>query len=111
MATPPFVDPRRSRRARETNPVHFTISFEQLRKQHEVLAVDESLHGVRIRTDVRLCPGENVVIIPEWDSEDRILARVVWMRAVEISAGYVAGLEFAKPLEPAAALGQPGHTS
>ena len=111
MATPSFVDPRRSRRAREANPAHFTISFGQLRKRHEVLTLDESLHGLRIRTDVRLCPGENIVIIPEGDSKDRILARVVWMRAVEISAGYVAGLEFAKPLEAAAAIRQSGRTS
>jgi hypothetical protein len=43
-----------------------------------------------------LSPGERVVILPGAGSEDRITARVVWARALEISAGYVAGLEFLK---------------
>jgi len=58
--------------------------------------MDGSLHGIRIRINFPLSPEERVVILPEAGSEDRITARVVWARALEISAGYVAGLEFLK---------------
>jgi hypothetical protein len=102
MGTPSFVDPRRSPRTRGANPIRLTIAFEYPYKQHKALTIDASLHGVRIRIDVPLSPGERVVILPEGRSQDRITAHVVWVRAVEISAGYVAGLEFVKPLTPLA---------
>ena len=102
MATPSFVDPRRSPRGREANPIRFAIPFEYPNKKHRALTVDASPHGIRIRTHFRLSPGEKVVILPEAGSEDRSTARVVWVRGLEIPVGYVAGLEFAKPLTPLA---------
>jgi hypothetical protein len=102
MAAPSYVDPRRSPRGRAANPIRLAIPFEYPTKQHKALTVDASLHGIKIRTDVPLSPGERVVILPEAGSGVRIPARVVWTRAVKISAGYVAGLEFAKPLTPLA---------
>jgi len=59
--------------------------------------MDEALGGVRIRIDIPLSAGEKVVILPEAVSEERIRARVVWVRELKTSATYVAGLEFAKP--------------
>ena len=64
--------------------------------------MDASLHGLRIRTDVALSPGQKVLILPDVGMQDRITARVVWARELEISSGHVAGLEFAKPLTPVA---------
>jgi hypothetical protein len=100
MATTSFVDPRRSRRAREANPIHLAIAAENYQMRHEVLTMDESLHGVRIRIAVPLVPGEKIAVFLKEGSQYRTPARVVWMRKAEVSEGYIAGLEFLKTLEP-----------
>ena len=96
MPFPSYVDPRRSPRTREANPIRFAIPFEYPNKQHRALTVDASLHGIKIRTHFRLSPGEKVVILPKAGSKDRNTARVVWVRRLQIPDGYVAGLEFLK---------------
>ena len=100
MATPSFVDPRRSHRAREANPIHVAIASESYQMRHEVVTMDGSLHGIRIRIAVPLVPGENIAVFLNKASQFRNPARVVWMQKSEVSEGYIAGLEFAKPLEP-----------
>jgi len=102
MATPSFVESRRSPRGREASPIRLALAYDNYHKQHEALTRDESLHGISIRTHFPLSPGEKVVILPEAGSEDRNTGRVVWVRGLEIPVGYVAGLEFAKPLTPLA---------
>jgi hypothetical protein len=98
MAPQFSIDVRRSRRVREANPIDFAIASGNYHEWHIALTMDKSLHGIRILTDFPLFPGEPVALRPEADSEDRISARVVWRQGLETSAGYVAGLEFAKPL-------------
>ncbi len=95
MAPHSFIDVRRSRRVREANPIDVATASENYHEWHIALTMDKSLHGIRIRTDFQLFTGERVAIIPEADSMDRISARVVWARGLEISDGYIAGLEFA----------------
>jgi hypothetical protein len=103
MATNSFVDARRSRRVPEAKRIRLAIGFENYRMPHEVLTMNESLHGVRVRIAVPLIPGEKIVVFPKADSQRSIPARVVWMRKAEVSDGYIAGLEFSTPLVPVAA--------
>ena len=100
MATNSFVDPRRSRRVPEAKRIRLAIGFENYRMPHEVLTMNESLHGVRVRIAVPLIPGEKIVVFLQSGSQDRTPARVVWMQKAQVSEGYIAGVEFAKPLEP-----------
>lgn len=100
MAPHFFIDVRRSHRVREANPIDVAIASDNYHEWHIALTMDKSLHGIRILTDFPLSPGERVAILPEADSEDRIRAYVVWVRGLEISAEYVAGLEFATSIVP-----------
>jgi hypothetical protein len=95
MAPHSFIDVRRSSRVREANSIYVAIASDNYHEWHIALTKDKSLHGIKIRTDFPLSPGERVAILPEADSEDRITAHVVWARGLEISDGYIAGLEFA----------------
>lgn len=99
MATPSSVEDRRSPRFREANPIRLEIASERYGKVHEAVTMDEALDGVRIRIDVPLSAGERVIILPEAVSEEHIRARVVWVRELKSSTGYVAGLEFVRPLK------------
>lgn len=94
MDTSSFVDLRRSRRGRAVNSIHVAVPFENHQIRHEVVTMDESLHGIRIRTIAALSPGEKIVVFLQGESQAPTTARVVWVRRQEISAGYVAGLEF-----------------
>ena len=93
MATNSFVDARRSRRVPEAKRIRLAIGFENYRMPHEVLTMNESLHGVRVRIAVPLIPGEKIVVFPKADSQRSIPARVVWTRAGELSFEGAAGLE------------------
>ncbi len=94
MESTRFVDHRRSSRAREANPIRLALASEDYGVGHAAITMNESLCGVRIRTDVPLSPGEKIEIFPQGGSQQRIPARVVWVREPGPSAGYVAGLEF-----------------
>ena len=96
MATTSFVDPRRSRRAREANPIRVAIASENYHIRHEVSTMDGSLHGIRIRISVPLVPGEKIAVFVREGSLYRNSSRVVWMQKAEVSEGYIAGLEFLK---------------
>jgi hypothetical protein len=94
MESTRFVDHRRSLRVGEANPIRLAIASEDYGVGHAAITMNESLCGVRIRTDVPLSPGEKILIFPQGGSQQRIPARVVWVRRPMSSAGYVAGLEF-----------------
>jgi hypothetical protein len=94
MESTRFVDHRRSSRAREANPIRLAIASEDYGVGHAAITMNQSLQGVRIRTDVSLSPGEKILIFPQGGSQQRIPARVVWVREPEPGVGYVAGLEF-----------------
>jgi len=94
MANPSFVDLRRSRRVPEATPISLAFPSADCRIKHEALIMNQSLHGVGIRTRVQLSPGETIVIIHLGGSRsDTAPARVVWVRRPKSSAGYFAGLE------------------
>ena len=100
--TPFFVDHRRSRRVPETTPISLAFPSDDCRVKHEALIMNQSLHGVGIRTSVQLSPGQAIVILPREGYWHAVPARVVWARTSEIGAGYIAGLAFAKPSTPLA---------
>ena len=109
MANPSFVDLRRSRRVPEATPISLAFPSADCRIKHEALIMNQSLHGVGIRTRVQLSPGEAIVICPREGYWHTVPARVVWARASESSAEYIAGLEFAKPSAPPALPQLPRH--
>ncbi len=102
MATPSSVDRRRSRRVPEATLISLAFPSDDCRVKHEAFTMNQSLHGVGIRTRVQLSPGEAIVIFPGEGYWQTVPACVVWARASEIDAGYVAGLEFTKPSTPLA---------
>ena len=93
-----FTDPRRSLRERETIPIRYAIASEDYRVEHEAITMDRSLHGLRIRTAVRLSCGETVVVLPLGGSQGATPARVVWVHGAESSFEGAAGLEFLNSL-------------
>jgi hypothetical protein len=97
MASPSFVELRRSRRVPEATPIFLVFPSDDCRVKHEAFTVDQSLHGAGIRTGVQLSPGQAIVILPREGYWHTVPARVVWARAAEVNDGYFAGLEFAKP--------------
>ena len=96
MQTVPFARFRRSQREAATIPVILVVPSEGS-KDHEACMIDVSHLGVRVRTALKLVPGEQVGVVPKGEFPHAIPARVVWVRG-EADFWSVAGLEFLQTL-------------
>ena len=69
-------------------------------------AVDLSTHGVRVRTNLVLSPGQTLDLFSRGGRMRPVPGRVVWVRTSESNRPREAGLEFLDSL-PEAVEGQP----
>lgn len=75
-------------------PIRFAIGSEHDGVQYEAFTTDQSLRGMGIRTEEPLIPGETILVSLQGKSQDPLRARVAWVRRVEDSTQYLAGLQF-----------------
>lgn len=92
---------RREQRRSERKPAQIVVTLVLEGDQAKYLArgVNLSLHGMRVRTDVPLAPGQPVGLILSDTPAYAIAARVVWVGKAESKQAGEAGVEFVKPLE------------
>ena len=103
MQTVPFAHLRRSQREAATIPVILVVPSEGS-KDHEAFMIDVSHLGVRVRTALKLVPGEQVGVVPKGEFPHAVPTRLMWLptRVVwvrgEPGLWFVAGLEFLQTL-------------
>ena len=92
---------RQKQRRSERNPAQIVVTLVLEGDDAKYLAdgVDLSLHGMRVRTDVPLEPGQRVGLVLSDTPTYAIAARVVWLGTAESKQAGEAGVEFMKPLE------------
>jgi len=86
--------PRRWERELATIPIRLVLKAENFKADDSALAVDVSLCGMKVRTNLALVPGEWVGVVPKGEFPHAIPARVVWAREDESSHWTFAGIEF-----------------
>ena len=91
--------PRRWERELATIPIRLVLKAENFKADDSALAVDVSLCGMKVRTNLALVPGEWVGVVPKGEFPHAIPARVVWMREDESNHWTFAGLEFLQAKE------------
>jgi PilZ domain len=65
---------------------------------NNAFAIDLSSLGTRIRSTVKLVPGQLVTIVPKEGSEQAISSRVIWVGAPGSQRAGEAGIAFLQPL-------------
>jgi D-lyxose ketol-isomerase len=70
---------------------------------NQSFALDLSELGVRIRTSLRLEPGQSVTVIPFEGEAYAVPSRVVWVQDNSSNDGQEAGLAFLEPQSPESA--------
>jgi D-lyxose ketol-isomerase len=94
--------PASNRRRSERKPVArtFVLYVDSDRDQiaNSAFAVDLSALGVRIRSTIKLLPGQLVTIVPREGSEQAIRSRVIWVGEAGSNRVGEAGIAFLQPL-------------
>jgi hypothetical protein len=98
METNTAVTPRRWERQSAEIPVRLVLKADHFKADDSAIAVDISLHGARVRTNLALVPGEWVGVIHKGKFPYAIPSRVVWVREAAFHWTYV-GLELSGTLE------------
>jgi hypothetical protein len=88
------IVPRRWERQKTESPVRLVLDSARFKADNSAIALDISLYGARVRTNLSLVPGEWVGVIPKGDFPHAIPARVVWSREDNYSHWTFAGVEF-----------------
>lgn len=85
---------RRCERKIATIPVKLVVKAEDHNADESALAVDISPRGARVRTKLKLGPGEWVGLVPKGGFAYAIPTRAIWVHEDEFSHWIFAGLEF-----------------
>ena len=94
MSTGTEVIPRRWERQNTESRIRLVLDSARFKADNSALALDISLYGARVRTNLTLAPGDWVGMIPKGDFPHAIPARVVWAEEDHYSHWTYAGLEF-----------------
>ena len=99
--------PRNKRRA-ERRPTSKTIALlvdsDHERIANTAFAVDLSELGARIRSPLRLEPGQRVTVIPREGNAYAVQSRVIWVHGSQSNDGSEVGLAFLEPQAPTSSL-------
>src|ERR1022692_1559998 len=87
---------RRSERELTKIPIRLVLKAESFKADNSAIAIDLSLRGMKVRTNLVLIPGEWVGVVSKGEFPHAIPARVVWAREDESSHWTFAGIEFIK---------------
>jgi hypothetical protein len=88
------IVPRRWERQKTESPIRLVLDPARFKTDNSAVALDISLYGACVRTNLTLAPGDWVGVIPKGDFPHAIPGRVVWAREDEYSHWTFAGIEF-----------------
>ena len=91
-------DRRKSVRTKANRPVTLIVDSDRSQIENKAFAVDFSDLGIRIRSDVRLQPGQLVMIIPNEGPGKAVPSRVIWIEHKTPDRTSEAGLAFLQPV-------------
>jgi hypothetical protein len=94
MPTNTEITPRRWERQKTESPVRLVLDPAHFKADNSALALDLSLCGAQVRTNLTLTPGDWVGFVAKGDFPHAIPARVVWAREDDYSHWTFAGIEF-----------------
>ena len=100
METRTLRTPRKWDRDPSSMPVRLVLRPERSKSDNSATAVDISLRGMKVRTNLDLMPGEWIGIVPKAGFPQAIPARVVWANEDMVTRWFYAGLEFTQTTEP-----------
>ena len=86
--------PRRWERQPATIPISLVLKADHFKSDNSAIAIDISLRGAAVRTNLALAPGEWVGVVPKGEFPHAIPTHVVWVREHAASHWTFAGLEF-----------------
>lgn len=88
------VVPRQWERQKTESPIRLVLDPAHFKADNSAVALDISLSGARVRTNLTLVPGDWVGVIPKGNFPHAIPGRVVWAREDKYSHWTFAGIEF-----------------
>jgi hypothetical protein len=91
-------DRRQSVRTKANRPVTLIVDSDRSRIENKAFAVDFSDLGIRIRSNVKLQPGQLVMIIPNEGPGKAVPSRVIWIEHKTPDRTSEAGLAFLQPV-------------
>ena len=94
MQTNTSVPPRRWERQPASIPISLVLKADHFKAENSAIAIDISLRGAAVRTNLALAPGEWVGVVPKGEFPHAIPTHVVWVREDAASHWTFAGLEF-----------------
>lgn len=89
---------RRSERKAVAKSFVLFVDSEREKISSSAFAIDLSTLGARIRSGIKLLPGQLVTIVPKEGREQAIQSRVIWVSPAGSESGDEAGLAFLQPL-------------
>jgi len=96
MAEPHRAERRRARRRKVASSLTFVVDSDRDQIVNRAFAVDLSDLGARIRTGLRLEPGQLITVVPSEGSKEGIPSRVIWVSPGGLDGE--AGIAFLEPL-------------
>ena len=88
---------RRAERKLTSKAIALVVDSDHKRIVNQAFAVDLSELGARIRTPVRLEPGQRVTVIPREGKAYAVPSRVIWVNGSQPETGSEIGLAFLEP--------------
>ena len=85
--------PRRWERQPATIPIILVLKADHFKAENSAIAIDISLRGAAVRTNLALAPGEWVGVVPKGEFPHAIPTHVVCVREDAASHWTFAGLE------------------
>lgn len=99
MIDEPSANRRRCERSAFGRPVTLTVESDSNQSSYNVLAVDISPQGARLRTDVNLQAGQHVTVVRDQDFNQGIAGQVVWAGNQGTRLAGEVGIAFLKPIK------------
>ena len=96
MAQSHGAERRRAPRRKAASSLTFVVDSDRDQLVNRAFAVDLSDLGARIRTGLRLEPGQLITVVPSEGSKEGIPSRVIWVSPGGASGE--AGIAFLEPL-------------
>lgn len=88
---------RQAERHDVSKEVAFVVDSDRSRISHSAFAVDLSTLGARIRTTLKLEPGQQITVIPKEGSAQAVPSRVIWVAEQGRWGHGEAGVAFLQP--------------
>ncbi len=85
---------RQSERSRTSKPLTFVVDSDRDEITKGAFAVDLSQLGARIRTGVKLEPGQRITVIPASGQGQPVPSRVIWVSEPDPTRDGEAGIAF-----------------